>query len=129
MENRDFKVLTDIEHVLARPQMYLGGTSLTESEKWIYSKETNKFHYGTVKLVPALLKCASELIDNSIDVAIDTDFKFATRIEVNVTEKSIEVIDNGIGIPCVPPKDSLFVESPEFMNARSGISVMLSGIR
>ena len=59
-----------------------------------------------------MLKYVSELIDNSIDVAIDTDFKFSTKIEINITDKSVEVIDNGIGIPCVPPKDSLF-DTPE----------------
>lgn len=100
---REFQVLTDIEHVLTRPGMYLGQTSLVEKEEWIFSKETNRFTFGKRAVVPALLKCVSELVDNSIDVAIDTDFKAANKIKVNVTEKSIEVIDNGIGIPCTPP--------------------------
>lgn len=101
--NRDFKVLSDREHVLCRPGMYLGSTQLTEKEQWIFDKEQNKFKYSTVKIIPALLKCSSELIDNSIDVAIDTNFKYATKIIVNVDKKSISVTDNGIGIPCVPP--------------------------
>jgi len=104
--NRDFKVLSDREHVLCRPGMYLGAVSLTEKEQWIYNKSDNKFHYGKVQIVPALLKCASELIDNSIDVAIDTNFKFATKIKIKVDNKSIEVEDDGIGIPCNPPEDS-----------------------
>lgn len=101
--NREFKVLDDISHCLIRPQMYLGQTSLVEKEEWIFSKETNRFSFGKRTVVPALLKCVSELVDNSIDVAIDTDFKAANKIQVNVTDKSIEVIDNGIGIPCSPP--------------------------
>lgn len=106
MENvnsRDFKVLSDREHVLARPGMYLGAVSLTEKEQWIYTKSDGKFHFGKVQIVPALLKCASELIDNSIDVAIDTNFKFATKIKITVDNKSIKVEDDGIGIPCIPP--------------------------
>lgn len=103
VNSRDFKVLSDREHVLARPGMYLGAVSLTEKEQWIYSKEDGKFHFGKVHVVPALLKCASELIDNSIDVAIDTDFKFATKIKIAVDSKSIRVEDDGIGIPCVAP--------------------------
>lgn len=103
--NRDFKVLSDREHVLCRPGMYLGAVSLTAKEQWIYNKETGKFQYATVNIVPALLKCASELIDNSIDVAIDTNFKFATKIKVKVDATSIEVEDDGIGIPCVPPEN------------------------
>ena len=103
---REFKVLTDVEHVLLRPNMYIGGINLAEKEQWIYDRQSSRFHFGTVKYVPALVKCASELIDNSIDVAIDTNFEKATKIQVNVDDKSIEVIDNGIGIPCEPPKNS-----------------------
>lgn len=105
-ENREFKVLNDIEHVLCRPNMYIGGISLINKEQWILNNETNKFYYGNVSIVPAILKCCSELLDNSIDVAIDTNFKYANIIKVNITDTSIEVIDNGIGIPCRPPDGS-----------------------
>lgn len=101
--NRDFKILSDREHVLCRPGMYLGSISLTEKEQWVYSKQDEKFYFKKVNVVPAVLKCASELVDNSIDVAIDTNFKYATKIKVKVDSKSIEVSDDGIGIPCVPP--------------------------
>lgn len=104
--NREFKVLTDVEHVLLRPNMYIGGINLTEKEQWVLNKETNKFEFKSIKIVPAILKCCAELLDNSIDVAIDTNFKAATIIKVNVTDNSIEVSDNGIGIPCIPPKGS-----------------------
>ena len=106
MEKREFKVLTDVEHVLLRPNMYIGGVNLAAKEQWIYDRATSKFKFGTVSYVPALVKCASELIDNAIDVAIDTNFEKATKIQVNVDDKSIEVIDNGIGIPCEPPKNN-----------------------
>ena len=101
--NREFQVLTDVQHVLARPGMYLGQTVLTEREEWLFDRTTGKFKFGTHSVVPALLKCVSELVDNSIDVAIDTGFKKATNIVVNITGKSIEVMDDGIGIPCTPP--------------------------
>lgn len=106
VNNREFKVLSDRDHVLCRPGMYLGSVSLTETEQWLYNKENNKFYYGKVNVVPALLKCASEIIDNSIDVAIDTNFKYATKIKIKIDKKSIEVEDDGIGIPCVAPEGS-----------------------
>jgi len=104
--NRDFKVLTDREHVLCRPGMYLGQVALTEKEMWLYNKDENKFHFGKIRYVPALLKYISELLDNSIDVAIDTNFKYATKIQINIDKKSVEVIDDGIGIPCKAPDGS-----------------------
>jgi DNA gyrase/topoisomerase IV subunit B len=103
---REFKVLDDREHVLCRPGMYLGQTALTEKEMWLYNEKDNKFSFGKIKFVPALLKYISELLDNSIDVAIDTNFTKANKIQVNIDEKSVEVIDNGIGIPCRPPDGS-----------------------
>ena len=106
MEKREFKVLTDVEHVLLRPNMYIGGVNLAEKEQWLYDRAAGRFRFGPVKYVPALVKCASELIDNAIDVAIDTNFEKATKIQVTVDDKSIEVVDNGIGIPCEPPKNS-----------------------
>ena len=105
-QKRTFKVLTDREHVLCRPGMYLGQVALTEKEMWLYNKDENKFHYGKIKYVPALLKYISELLDNSIDVAIDTNFKFATKIQINIDKTSVEVIDDGIGIPCKAPDGS-----------------------
>ena len=103
---REFKVLSDREHVLCRPGMYLGQVTLTEKEMWLYDRETNKFRFGKISYVPALLKYISELLDNSIDVAIDTNFKHGTNIKVNIDEKSVEVIDDGIGIPCRAPDGS-----------------------
>ena len=64
---REFKVLDDREHVLCRPGMYLGQTALTEKEMWLYNEKDNKFSFGKIKFVPALLKYISELLDNSID--------------------------------------------------------------
>ena len=47
-DNREFKVLSDREHVLCRPGMYLGAVSLTEKEQWVYSKSDSKFKYGMI---------------------------------------------------------------------------------
>jgi DNA gyrase/topoisomerase IV subunit B len=106
IKNRDFKVLSDREHVLARPTMYISGVDRTTQEQWILDNTTNKFKFTSVNVVPGLLKIINEIIDNSIDVAIDTNFKFANKIHVSVDDKSVTVIDNGIGIPVKTQKNS-----------------------
>lgn len=107
MENKraEFKELTDREHCLERPSMYIGGVDLIEKEQWLFDKAVGKFRYGTVRFVPALLKCVNEILDNSLDVAIDTDFAAANQIKLDITADSITVTDNGIGIPVQYPKD------------------------
>lgn len=96
---REFKVLSDRDHVIQRPGMYIGSTSFVDQEQWMVNKETGKFEYKQVKVVGGFLKIINEIIDNSIDVAIDTKFAAANKIQVKIDSKSVTVTDNGIGIP------------------------------
>lgn len=90
-----FKILTPRQHVRARIGMYLGSTSIEEIDQFLLGKWTK------VRYVPALLKMINEILDNSIDEAIRTNFKFANRIDVSITTEgnSVTVTDNGRGIP------------------------------
>ena len=99
IKNREFKVLDDRSHVLERPGMYIGGVKLVSQDQWVIDAETGKFKYQTLNVVPGLMKIINEIIDNSIDVAIDTSFTAANKIQVKIDSKSVTVIDNGIGIP------------------------------
>lgn len=101
MTKRDFKVLNEREHILTRPAMYIGSIVGVEKDAWIY--EEGKFKYTATKYVPALLKICDEIVDNSLDVAIDSDFKKIKNIRVNVSDTEIEVVDDGPGIPVSPP--------------------------
>lgn len=94
----NFKVLTDAEHILLRSGMYIG--SLTEEP------HTRVFdcEYKTLSYVPGLIKIINEVIDNSIDEAIRTDFKFANKINITITNDYVEVTDNGRGIPVISPE-------------------------
>ena len=105
--NREFKVLDDRSHVLTRPGMYIGGVRLISQDQWIIDLESGKFKYKTLNIVPGIMKIFNEIIDNSIDVAIDTGFKAANKIQVKIDNKSVTVIDNGIGIPvkCLDDSD------------------------
>lgn len=101
--DRVFKTLDEREHVLTRPAMYLGSVVEVEKEQWIYNKEENKFKWETCKFVPALLKICDEIIDNSLDVAIDTNFSNIKNIKVTVSDTEITVVDDGPGIPVQEP--------------------------
>ena len=47
MEKREFKVLTDAENVLPRPNMYIGGANFAEKEQRIYDRRVGKFRLGS----------------------------------------------------------------------------------
>lgn len=89
----EFKILSPREHCRKRPGMYLGSTSIETCEKFFMGK------WKTVKYIPALSKMVDEIIDNSIDEAIRTNFKYSNKIDVSISENEITVTDNGRGIP------------------------------
>lgn len=93
----EYKKLSDVEHVLLRSGVYIGSIDETEFEEYIFKED--KFELKKVKYVPGLLKIANEVLDNSVDEAIRTKFQFATKIKVTMTESSLEIEDNGRGIP------------------------------
>lgn len=101
---REFKILDDRTHVLSRPGMYVGSTTMTKRDTWILDTNTKTFSFKEISYVPALAKCIDEIIDNSLDVAIETDFKQISKISVEVSDTWFRVIDDGTGIPVMPPK-------------------------
>ena len=93
----EFKVLSDRDHVLQRPNVYLGSVT-AETISGIVD-----YKYQSVSIVPALIKMCEEVIQNSIDEHIRTSGEYATKIDVKIeyTLEGVEisVSDNGRGIP------------------------------
>lgn len=91
-ENRRVEAITIHEQISLRPEMYIGSTSKTKLNMFIDGD------YQEVQYVPGLLKLIEEIVDNSVDVAISTGYKYGNKIAVDITNNSIKVTDNGTGI-------------------------------
>jgi len=94
---REIKKLTDREHILLRPGMYVGSTQPITEKRYII--ENDKFIEKEITYVPALIKIIEEIIDNSIDAFVDTHFKNNPKIKIQIEEDHFIVEDNGPGIP------------------------------
>ena len=116
MEN-NIVVLTDREHILLRPSMYVGGISETDYFDYLYRGD--EFTKCNFKCVPALLKIINEIIDNSFDIAIKTNFKGCNSVSINITSTSVEIKDNGTGIPVEKVNDR-WMPSVAWGSAKSG---------
>jgi len=88
-----FKILTARQHVRERIGMYMGSSAQEEVERFVMGKWT------TAKYVPALSKMIDEILDNSIDEAIRTNFEYANKINVSIDNNKVTITDNGRGIP------------------------------
>ena len=87
MRKNDIKVLSEVEHVLLRPGMYVGDTTLGSHDKWVM--KGGSIVKEKVKIVPAFLKLFDEIVSNSIDEGFRTDFKFANEIKIYVEDLSL----------------------------------------
>jgi len=97
MKKQEIKHLTDIEHVLLRPGMYIGSTTL--SKQTVYITKDNKFVEEEIEFVPGLVKLFNELIDNSVDEFVRTKGEYANKIDIDITSNEFSIQDNGRGIP------------------------------
>lgn len=88
-----FQKLTDREHMLLRPAMYIGSVTPEETTRFVF--ETQK----KITISTGLLKIVNELIDNSVDEYIRAGFPKQSIISVHMTRESVTVEDNGRGIP------------------------------
>lgn len=119
MRKNDIKELTEIEHVLQKTGMYLGDITLGKHLKWIIQDE--KLIKSNQTYCPAMLKMFDEIISNSIDEALRTDFKHANKIDVIIEHDYITVKDNGRGIPVRKAKGSNKIQSlTAFTSLRAG---------
>lgn len=93
-----YQKLTDIEHVLLRPGMYVGSTKPREEDVHVFpgsppTKELRKLTYN-----PAFLKLFDEIVSNSVDEHRRNPK--LNQVHVHVGDGRITVRDNG-GIPVV----------------------------
>lgn len=105
LRKNDIKVLTEIEHCLKRPNVWIGSTKEEPIDTYVYD-ENGKIHLQTVNQIPGLLKIFDEVISNSVDEAIRTNFEFGNRIDVYIEGDSIRIRDNGRGLPIELDKGS-----------------------
>jgi DNA gyrase/topoisomerase IV subunit B len=110
--------LTEREHIITRPTMYIGSVDTNTINDYILVD--NSMQYVEVKYVPGLIKIINEIIDNSVDVAIKTDFKYSNEISVKIDSTRVEVKDNGTGIPVEKNAEGHYLPELCWNHARAG---------
>jgi len=98
--------------------MYIGSVDTNTINDYLLVDNT--MQYVEVKYVPGLIKIINEIIDNSVDVAIKTDFKYSNEISVKIDSTRVEVKDNGTGIPVEKNSDGHYLPELCWNHARAG---------
>jgi DNA topoisomerase-2 len=99
----DYEKLTPREHVLARPDMYIGSIEIINEIMDVYDKNENKIISKTIKYNPGLFKCFDELLVNARDATINDKTCDTIKVEINTEEKYIKFYNNGN--KCIPVEE------------------------
>lgn len=101
MSNTKYKKFTQIEHVLNKPSMYIGGIEFIKSKQFIYDK--NKIIEKEIDYNPGLYKICDELIVNVYDQTLRD--KTVNNIIATINNNSFSIFNSGIGIPIEKHKE------------------------
>lgn len=110
-----YQQLSEVEHILVRPGMWIGSIKEEERECFLYDSNTEKMEFREIVYSPAMLKLFDEVLSNSCDEYRRKDNLGLNEVEVTIDKhnNSITVYDNG-GIPVVKHKTAkMYV--PEFI--------------
>lgn len=98
VENK-YKSFTHHEHILKRPDTYVGDLNSHNENLWIYDEISDKIIKKDIEYIPGLYKIFDEILVNAIDHSKND--KNCDIIKVNIENDYIEVWNNGDGIDVV----------------------------
>jgi DNA topoisomerase-2 len=58
---------SQLEHILLRPDTYVGSTEVEEEEMWVFDSEQSIIKKKKIKYVPGLYKIVDEILVNAAD--------------------------------------------------------------
>jgi DNA topoisomerase-2 len=117
-----YQKLTQLEHILKRPDTYIGSTERTEQPMWVFNKETVQMELRPkVGFVPGLYKIFDEILVNAADNKQRDSTMSYMKININRAEGFISVENNGKGIPVeMHEKEKVYVPELVFGHLLAG---------
>ena len=109
-QQRNFKKLSNVEHVRMRTGMWLGQNSLSTFEQHYFEKNSDKYEilHEEISDIPAKLKCLDEACMNAVDEyrknlndksIAPKDKMSKITVTLSTDQKRVSIEDNGRGIP------------------------------
>ena len=97
---KTYRKMNQREHIIKRPEMYVGQTHKVHEAWWTYDARENTMHLANTSYVPAFYKIFDEILVNASDNKV-RDQASQTYIKVTADESTgrISVENDGSGIP------------------------------
>lgn len=115
--SEQYQKLTQLEHILKRPDTYIGSVEATASPMWIFNQSTSSLEHKLVTIVPGLYKIFDEILVNAADNKIRDPKMDSLEVTIDVAKNEISVMNNGRGIPVeIHDKEKIYIPELIFGN-------------
>ena len=91
-----YQKLTQIEHILKRPDTYIGDTALQKEKQYVYENE--KIIKKEIVYPPGLMKIFDEILVNARDHYVIDPYCDTIKVTIDISQNEISVMNNGKGI-------------------------------
>jgi len=95
---KKYQKLTDTEHVLLRPGMYIGSVKPHTEEVYLLDRRSWKLVPKEITYNPGFLKLFDEIVSNSVDEHKRNPKLNQVKVNIDIKTNKISIWDNG-GIP------------------------------
>uniref|UniRef100_A0A8D1L7W4 DNA topoisomerase 2 n=2 Tax=Sus scrofa TaxID=9823 RepID=A0A8D1L7W4_PIG len=100
---RIYQKKTQLEHILLRPDTYIGSVESVTQQMWVYDEDIG-INYREVTFVPGLYKIFDEILVNAADNKQRDPKMSCIRVTIDPENNLISIWNNGKGIPVVEHK-------------------------
>lgn len=108
--SEQYQKLSQLEHIIKRPDTYIGSIERTERQMWVYNTETDSMEFREVSYVPGLYKIFDEILVNAADNKQNDKNMDEIRVTVDREAGEISVWNNGYGIPIeIHSKEKIYI--------------------
>lgn len=112
-----YQRLSQLEHILKRPDTYIGSVEMTHMEMWCLDMESESVNFREVKIVPGLYKIFDEILVNAADNKIRDPTMRNIKVTIDAENNIIEVMNDGKGIPVeIHTKENMYIPELIFGN-------------
>lgn len=115
--SEQYQKLSQLEHILKRPDTYIGSVEKNEVEMWCFDSATDQMVNRRVTIVPGLYKIFDEILVNAADNKIRDPSMKNLKVEISPESNTISVLNDGRGIPVeIHTKENMYIPEMIFGN-------------
>ncbi|KMU90116.1 DNA topoisomerase 2 [Coccidioides immitis H538.4] len=105
-----YQKLSQVEHIIKRPDTYIGSIERTQQNMWVYNSTTDQMEYREVSYVPGLYKIFDEILVNAADNKQRDNNMSEIKVTLDMEAGEISVWNNGRGIPVeIHSKEKIYI--------------------